>query len=266
MKASNFLKPALVLTWVAIVFAVVGCLAWANHTIAREFKSSFDMVAHTDDVLQQIEELVSLVKDVEAGVRGFALTGNAQFLQPYHAALPDIDPTFKILSELTSDNPSQKKRMEKLQPLIDQRIENAQEIVAARQDEGLEAAVARVTSESSDRSMDSIRRIADQMKTEEQRLLSLREARAAHSLRIQKAFGLLLLGVLAAASGGIFWMQWRIGRMERIVRVCAWTQTIQHGNEWLPVETFLQKRFGLTPSHGMSEAAAEKMRQELADV
>lgn len=39
------------------------------------------------------------------------------------------------------------------------------------------------------------------------------------------------------------------------VRMCAWTRKIWYKGEWLPVEVFLQARFGITTSHGMSEEA-----------
>lgn len=41
------------------------------------------------------------------------------------------------------------------------------------------------------------------------------------------------------------------------VRMCAWTRRLWHQGEWLPVEAFLQARFGITTTHGMSEEAMD---------
>jgi hypothetical protein len=39
--------------------------------------------------------------------------------------------------------------------------------------------------------------------------------------------------------------------------MCAWTRRLKLNDEWLSVEDFLQRRFGLQVSHGISEEAME---------
>jgi GAF domain-containing protein len=49
----------------------------------------------------------------------------------------------------------------------------------------------------------------------------------------------------------------RVGNPEQIIRMCAWTRRLKLNDEWLSVEDFLQRRFGLQVSHGISEEAME---------
>jgi hypothetical protein len=45
-----------------------------------------------------------------------------------------------------------------------------------------------------------------------------------------------------------------------LVGVCAWTKTIQHQGRWVTFEQHLQKRFGISVTHGISGAAYDKLR------
>src|SRR5262249_49731275 len=41
--------------------------------------------------------------------------------------------------------------------------------------------------------------------------------------------------------------------LERYVTMCAWTRRVRHDGEWISVEEFLQRRFGLDVSHGIAD-------------
>jgi len=49
----------------------------------------------------------------------------------------------------------------------------------------------------------------------------------------------------------------RVGKPEQIVRMCAWTKRLKMDDEWLSIEEFLRRRFGLHVTHGISDEAAE---------
>lgn len=49
---------------------------------------------------------------------------------------------------------------------------------------------------------------------------------------------------------------------ENIVTMCAWSKTIRHEGEWVPIETYLKSRFGLNTSHSISPK--ELVKFELA--
>src|SRR5437764_2848605 len=68
-------------------------------------------VVHTHQVLETLENLLSLLKDHETGERGYLLTSQRSFLEPYRTALKNIEPTMKKLDELIADNPKQKRAL-----------------------------------------------------------------------------------------------------------------------------------------------------------
>ncbi len=57
----------------------------------------------------------------------------------------------------------------------------------------------------------------------------------------------------------------RVQELEKLVRMCAWTKRVNVEGEWLEVETYLQRRFGLTVTHGISEEAFAEQEKVLAE-
>jgi GAF domain-containing protein len=56
----------------------------------------------------------------------------------------------------------------------------------------------------------------------------------------------------------------QVHRLEELVRMCAWTKRLERDGEWLDIEAFLHRRFGLQVTHGISEEALAAQLKELA--
>jgi hypothetical protein len=52
---------------------------------------------------------------------------------------------------------------------------------------------------------------------------------------------------------------------DETVTICAWTRQVHYGGAWLSVEEFLERRFGVGITHGISAAAAEAQLLEFRD-
>ncbi|MFJ2462556.1 response regulator [Pseudomonas sp. NPDC087615] len=79
--------------------------------------SVIQWVEHTDRVINNANEAVKLTVDLETGIRGFLLSGDEHFLDPYETAKPRINVALNTLLELTADNPVQTDRLRRLQAL-----------------------------------------------------------------------------------------------------------------------------------------------------
>src|SRR6187401_1974874 len=79
-------------------------------------------VAHTHEVRTKLADLVSFLKDAETGQRGFVITADETFLEPYRASLTEIAKITGDLRTLTADNDVQQGRLVALQPLIDAKL------------------------------------------------------------------------------------------------------------------------------------------------
>ncbi|NBB60574.1 response regulator [Pseudomonas sp. ODNR1LW] len=79
--------------------------------------STIQWVEHTDRVINNANEAVKLTVDLETGMRGFLLTSDEKFLEPYETAKPRIEVVLRTLLELTADNPVQTDRLHRLESL-----------------------------------------------------------------------------------------------------------------------------------------------------
>src|SRR4051812_20921593 len=61
-------------------------------------------VSHTHEVRTKLADLMSVIKDAETGQRGFVITADDAFLEPYRAAVPEIAALMSTLRGLTADN------------------------------------------------------------------------------------------------------------------------------------------------------------------
>jgi PAS domain S-box-containing protein len=98
----------------------------ANLLLRQKVSQAQAYVAHTQKVLLSSHSALIALLDAETGVRGYYLTRQPEFLEPYNSALPTIDPTLDRLQELVSDNPAQVQRAKRLAQIAQKRITRLQ--------------------------------------------------------------------------------------------------------------------------------------------
>ena len=86
-----------------------------------------------------LENTISLVTEAESGQRGYLITGEPEYLEPYRKALANIDGQIKFLEHATANNPVQRTRIPELKRRLETRIQQLQQRVEARASEGLDA-------------------------------------------------------------------------------------------------------------------------------
>ncbi|WP_433740943.1 response regulator [Pseudomonas putida] len=98
--------------------------------------STIQWVEHTDRVINNANEAVKLTVDLETGMRGFLLSGDEKFLEPYETAKPRIEVVLNTLLDLTADNPVQTDRLHRLQGLQQEWAEYAQSMIDLQRTSG----------------------------------------------------------------------------------------------------------------------------------
>ena len=71
-------------------------------------------ITHTHDVLAALESVISLAKDAETGQRGYVITEQKSYLEPYSTATSAIDKQLDLVEKLTADNDFHQREMPKL--------------------------------------------------------------------------------------------------------------------------------------------------------
>lgn len=144
-------------------------------------------VTHTHEVRTKLADLLSFLKDAETGQRGFVITGDENFLEPYRAALPEIAKTMAGVRGLTSDNEAQQRRLNALQPLVDGKLAELHRTIEMRRAQGFESTMKVVAAGEGKALMDQGRRVIAEMDDDEAGLLTRRTLEAEQSSESTKS-------------------------------------------------------------------------------
>jgi signal transduction histidine kinase len=144
--------------------------------LSSQQQSAIIWVRHTLEVENRINLVRSLITDAESGQRGYLLTGQSVYLEPYQKAVARIPLEIDALRDGTADNPRERQNLDLLRPALQQKLsELGGSIALAHLGRGSDA-VAVVRTDSGRRYMADVRDILSRMISEENRLLSIRAA------------------------------------------------------------------------------------------
>lgn len=103
----------------------LGAFSWLRYSIDR----SQQWVDHTSQILLESNQLLTGLLNAETGARGYALTLNPQFLEPYYMAQTDLPNRLSRLKELVSDNSQQAVRLQTITQRMQQRVRVLVELI-----------------------------------------------------------------------------------------------------------------------------------------
>ena len=192
-----------------LLAAVVGgigflLLAVIASIIASVASSNADRwAAHSLMVRQASGHLFSLVQDAETGQRGFLLTGNDSYLEPFYTAQKEIPAAEATLRALTSDNPAQQSRVSNLYALVQLKLGELSRTIELAKGGKVEEAVERVKSNQGRDLMRDVRTAVGEFDSDETNLENARNAKAA-LLRSVLLLVTVTAAVLAAAVAMLF--------------------------------------------------------------
>lgn len=159
---------------------------------------------HSHKVSGALESFLSLLKDAETGQRGFLLTAQSRYLEPYQRAVADLPAAEKKLEQLLADNPEQIRRMAELKQYAMKKLRELERTIElGRQDP--QAAMEAVLTDRGQQFMDESRRlVAAMMQTERDLLLDRTEMRRASiAVAVQWLIVFLLLTLLLIGAAGM---------------------------------------------------------------
>ncbi|HEY8597016.1 MAG TPA: diguanylate cyclase [Thermomicrobiales bacterium] len=182
-------------------------------------------IAHTLRVGHEISHVLALQLDAETGVRGYLLTKNTIFLQPYTTARAQLPTATQNLTTLVQDNPQQEERAQQAATLVasEMALLDTLQSAAARGEEPAPAQL--ITSKSQ---MDSLREVLAAMTREEERLLQVRTQEVQRlATRGQWIEGVAVL--LALVGGLLATLLFTGGVVRRIQRLGGIAQRLGQG-------------------------------------
>ncbi|PSR17021.1 two-component system sensor histidine kinase/response regulator, partial [filamentous cyanobacterium CCP3] len=147
-------------------------------------------------VLGYLDELEAELANAETGQRGYLITGQAQYLEPYNQAIAQVDALYDALGQLTRDDPAVYDRLVELKPLIDARLDRLREGIQRRNTGGFAAAQAFVLTDQGRQLMQQLREQIAELRLEEEDLLQERAEQA--QLAAQQTLYTIAIGIPAS--------------------------------------------------------------------
>jgi len=176
----------------AIVVLLLGAATFDG---VRRAQLSRAWVSHTREVIDRSQAMFSAMQDAETGERGYVITGDAAYLEPYESGMATLRTDTTILRRLTRDNAAQQARLDSLSVLIQSRAAVLANGIAARRRAGFDSAATVIRAGHGKAVMDSIRVVVAGMMSAERGLLESRQA--AEATRGTVVTAILLAGTAA---------------------------------------------------------------------
>jgi PAS domain S-box-containing protein len=149
------ISSSLFLTWSVPAF-VLGA-ATALYVNFSAMTADRDKADRATNALSQIEVLVSTLKDAETGERGFLLTGEEAYLEPYEHALAALPAELGTVAVIAGSDPVRLRMVATIERLTQDRLRHLHRSIELRRTAGLEAALDVVRTGEGKRIMDAIR-------------------------------------------------------------------------------------------------------------
>ena len=193
--------------WTGLLTAIVLLLAitsvsWIQF---REVKIAQSWVEHTQEVSLLLEQILRSFNDAETGQRGYLLTGDADYLEPFDAASKINQSLIAELRQLTADNPNQQARIEILEEIGSRKMAELSQTVRLHRLGQHDEAIKIVRSSLGRRLMSQLRELIAEMEKEE---ITLYDRRIAKRNRLSDSWQRTTGWLSVIASGVILAMGW----------------------------------------------------------
>ena len=151
----NTYKMAALFSGAGLLLAVIMAAGGAFWSFIQ-IKEAANARKQTFIVIQSANGLLSSLKDAETGQRGYLLTGDKAFLEPYLAVRDGISGQLEQLRRLTLSGAAHK-RLDAMVPVVAAKLAEMENVVKLRRNNNMAAASADVRGTRGKREMDSIR-------------------------------------------------------------------------------------------------------------
>ena len=240
-------------------------MTWLVHQSGGQFSNSFNFVMKTYKVLDMFEQTQAHIVDAEANQRGYFLTGRTEYLEPYQRALQAARDKMAGLTKLTSDDPAQLANLATLEKMVDEELVFDPNTIFTAGHFTTNASVVMLTARGKEK-LEHMRRILFKAHEEQQQVLSKHQQEAEQDVVSKQIMSLMLIIAVAMALVMVVVILLRLEKLQEFVTVCAWTGQVKFQGQWLRLDEYLKRQFGISVSHSLSQEAAEKMMHEIEEL
>lgn len=175
MRRNYLTTPVLLRSIPVGVVIAAGVIAttWTHSLMG----SHQQLVVRTFEIVDTTKDVLIGLDDAETGQRGYLLSGDRRYLDPYQKALSRLTQLRATLKASLSDDADQSARMTKLDMLIDEKLDELKQSIILRDSTGFEAARTLEIARMEQATMDAIRKVIGDITEAEKALLATRQSK-----------------------------------------------------------------------------------------
>lgn len=155
----------------SLLLLIIGIVSYLS--ISSLIATSYS-VTHTHKLLEAISNVLSALKDAETGQRGYIITADDTYLEPYNKARESSPRLMKELRDLTVDNPDQQKYLDQIEILAAEKFAELKNTIEMRRAGLHEQVVKRILTGVGKKYMDDLRQEFKQIEQKANDLLKQR--------------------------------------------------------------------------------------------
>lgn len=195
LKKSHENRHLSIVAFALALFIILGTGTFIFFSL-RTLIESNRTVSHTLKTINSLEHLLVHLTEFEISERGYVITGDEHYLEPYFSELsPDgIQQQLFDLRQLSADDPVLQSSLASLAPLVSKKILFMQQVINLRVARGFEAAKASITSNIGNEMTKASLILIETIKQRETRILQQASTDAAASLQYS---------IFSIAAGGV---------------------------------------------------------------
>ena len=108
--------------------------SYIDYKLSREVTKNAHFLTNSEAVIRYSTTLHKSIIEMQSGFRGYILTSNEHFLEPYYEGLMEIPHHFNSLDSLIDENPGQMAKLRFIKKLHNQWIQYADQIIVAKEE------------------------------------------------------------------------------------------------------------------------------------
>jgi PAS domain S-box-containing protein len=179
--------PRAIAVALLLLMAVAAVALWTQ----QRATDASELRRHTLDVRLELAAFASDLKDLSRAVRGYAISGQDDWLDPYRIARARLAERLQRLRSLTAGNEAQQQRLRRLEPLLHEYLRFVSDTLEAVARDGLDAARRRIAAGSQRTQADDMDALLDELDAEELRELTRHERAAQRGTELNTVVTLL---------------------------------------------------------------------------
>jgi CHASE3 domain sensor protein len=104
-------------------FLILACMIGAVLRFVASEQNNTQAIRHSMEVERELVGMLSILTDAETGQRGYLLTGDGVYLEPYRSALGRVEMQFDMLGAMLAANPAQTHALDDLRRVAKEKLD-----------------------------------------------------------------------------------------------------------------------------------------------